>query len=267
MLIILPYQTLVNIIFILSVVGAIVLVLRRLPEATSSQSHDASGNKNLGQSKNISGAIAANKVELLNKGLPLQSLSKLKLILAKQWHWFSQFLLEAKGLKHSPKINYGVKKIASQDQLKADDKPAVVIQDEQYYIDLIKRNPKDKTYYDLLGNFYFENKKFTDAANVYEYLTEHSPTKSEFWAKLGFANLYLQKFPPAIQAYKKSLELDPSFPGRYYNLALAYRGQEEWQLAFEAIKQAVELEANNQKYNDLMFELKTKVSSLAVDKI
>lgn len=241
-----PYNTLVNIIFVISAVGAIILVLRRLPEATG----------HVQQEKKQAELEEVPKQELREKGLPVQSFPKVKIWSQTLWHKVWQFLLEAKGLKQAPKISYGVKKILNANQTKELKTP--IIKDEKYYIDLIKRNPKDLSYYDLLGDYYFDNNFYKDAANVYEYLTEQIPTKPEYWAKLGLAHLYMESFAKAEAGYQKALELDPTNPSRFYNLSLAYRGQSNYRAAVETLEKALDLEPANQKYSDLLFEMRTK---------
>ena len=168
-------------------------------------------------------------------------------------------MLEAKGLKHAPKINYNFKKI-----LKQDDQPEMqppIARGEGYYIELIKRHPKELVYYDQLGQFYVEARKYSDAANVYEYLTKHQPTSSAYFAKLGLSRLYAQQYELSIAAYEKAIQLDPSHPNRFYNLALSFQGLKQWRMAVEVLRKALELDPRNQKYRDLLFELESKVKT------
>lgn len=237
--------------------GVILLVLRRLPEATGEVKEEQ---------KVRAAETAAPRLALLSKGLPAQAFSKSRSFLQLALHKVWQFLLEAKGLKHSPKISHNFKKI-TQEAPAADVKPSV-IKNEKYYIELIKRNPKDNSYYDLLGQFYFESQKFDDAANVYEYLVNHVPQEAGFWAKLGFAHLQRKWFRKASEGYLKAIELDPSNPSRFYNLALSYQGMGEWKQAGSALRSALELEPQNQKYSDLLFVVDTKAkTSVPVENI
>lgn len=196
---------------------------------------------------------------LQEKGLPAKTVSAtmqtLKVLLAKLWH----FILDAKGLKHSAKISYRMKKIQQTHTEPEVKRP--VARSEQYYIDLIKRHPKDLEIYDQLGNFYIEARKYFDASNVYEYLVSHNPSNGSFYAKLGLSRLYLQDHQGATEAYRKAVDIDPSNPGRFYNLALAYQGMKAYKDSIVALKKAVELEPKNQKYNDLLFELESKVKT------
>ena len=91
------YQLLPNLILVLCIVGLLLLVLRRLPEASSLDQQEAD-------------AHAEPQVRLLAKGLPARAASRSRAIIqvaAKRvWH----FMLEAKGLRQGPAINYRMKK-------------------------------------------------------------------------------------------------------------------------------------------------------------
>ncbi|HEX3095886.1 MAG TPA: tetratricopeptide repeat protein, partial [Patescibacteria group bacterium] len=229
-----PYNLVANLILILSILGVIIMVVRRLPQAVGEHHQDK-----LDDDSGVSGEILA------EKGLPTKAASRIKtwsqIAGHKAWH----FVLEAKGLKHAPKISYNFKKILKKDQEPEVKKP--IARGEDYYIKLIKRNPKELVYYDQLGQFYLEARKYTDAANVFDYLTEHNATNSSYFAKLGLAHLHDQEFEKSELAYAKAVKLDPSHPNRYYNIALALQGQKKWKQAVRALDSALELDSGNQK--------------------
>lgn len=248
-----PYNLISNLTLLLSILGIIVLVLRKLPAAVKEQE---TLNSDLNEPSQV----------LAEKGLPAQNVSKVRAWFKVTLHKVWQFMLEAKGLKQAPKITYNFKRI-----LRTADKPETkppIARGEKFYIDLIKRHPKDLTYYDQLGQFYVEARKHSDAANVYEYLVKHDPANSSFFAKLGLSRLHLQQFDLAQEAYEKSLTLDPSNPSRFYNLALAFQGQKQWKQAAGSLRKALELDSGNQKYRDLLFEMESKSkSSIPLDNI
>lgn len=238
-----------NITFIASIVGVILMVLRRLPEATISDRREQKT-----ASTQATSTHAASSA-LFAKGLPIKAYSKTKVIAKQVSHKIGQFLLEAKGLKQAPKISYNFQKVFS--KLKADTN-APLVKDEKYYINLIKRNPKDDSYYDLLGQYYLEEKKMEDALNVYEYLVSHAPTETTYWVRLGLAALFLQDFTKAESAYQKAVNLDPTNPSRFYNLALAQQGLKKFDLAVASMQKALDLDSKNQKYIDFHFEMESK---------
>ncbi|HMR55485.1 MAG TPA: tetratricopeptide repeat protein [Candidatus Doudnabacteria bacterium] len=239
-----------NITFVLSILGVILMVLRHLPQATRDQKQIKA------RKESASPTMATEALEA--KGLPAQAYSRtlgvFKLIKHKIW----QFVLEAKGLKQSPKISYQFQRIFN--SVEGDGQQAL-IKNEKYYIDLIKRNPKDNTYYDMLGQYYLEHKKMNDAVSVYDYLVNHVPTEAIFWVRLGLASLYLQEYGRAEEAYTKAVKLDPTSPSRFYNLALAQQGLKKYSEAVISLTKALELEPKNSKYQDLRFEMESKAKS------
>lgn len=244
-----------NIAFVLSALGIVLMVLRKLPEATSKVSIEKQRKDSDQTADTILGA----------KGLPAKAYSKSKNILQVLSHKLWQFLLEAKGLKQDPKVNYNFQKIQKTNR---PDVQTPIVKNEKYYINLIKRNPRDNSYYDMLGQFYLEEKKLTDAMNVYDYLVNHAPTNHLYWVRYGLSALHLHNYAKAEEAYRKAINLDPSNPSRFYNLALALQGQKKYKEATEALKQALVLEPNNRKYSDLRFELESKAkSAIPIEKI
>ncbi len=244
-----PYNTIMNITFIVSIVGVILMVLRRLPEATVLDKQAKINRQTTIESRANAGSL------LFAKGLPVKAYSKTKVLFKLIGHKIWQFLLEAKGLKQAPKISYNFQKVFS--KIKSD-ATTPLVKDEKYYINLIKRNPKDDSYYDLLGQFYLEEKKMEDAQSVYEYLVSHAPTQTPYWVRLGLSSLFLKNFKKAEQAYQKAVNLDPTNPSRFYNLALAQQGLRKYTLAAASLQKALELEPKNQKYIDFHFEMESK---------
>ena len=91
------YQIIPNIIFIVSLLGIILIILKQLPEASKSL-------------ENFTPELEANE-KLQEKGLPAQAVSKVKvkmtLFTKKVWN----FVLEAKDLKPHALAGYKMKKI------------------------------------------------------------------------------------------------------------------------------------------------------------
>lgn len=234
------YQLLPNLILLLSILGVFVLVLRRLPEATNLDQQDAA-------------ARAAPGLRLMAKGLPAQAASRSRAVMAvairRVWH----FMLEAKGMRQGPAVNYRIKKMWQR-------KTFAPTRNEAFYLDQIKNFPKDLEQYNRLGQYYLDQKNFEEARNVYDYLTKHAPANSDYLAKLGYVLLRLQQYEAAVASYTKALGLDPSHPNRYYNLALAHSASRDWAQALGAMKKAVALEPNNQKYQQMLAETRNKIS-------
>ncbi len=283
------FQILPNLIFLFAVLGIIILILRRVPEATGSGPIP-------GLHTDPEEERAAD--DLRRKGVPAAAWSKTQKLVVAVGKRIWRFILEAKGLSQNPKVSYKINKLLKNSE-QAEDKTegqtvsettshsetqsAVAVgqtdssvvtpsttenssaaktnepanasgPDENYYIDLIKRFPKDWQNYNNLGQFYLDNKNHQDAQGVYEFLTKQDSQNSEFWAKLGYTKFCLGQFGAAVSNYVKSVELDQSHPNRYYNLGLAHLELNHKAEAKLALQKAIQLEPDNVKYKEALSE-------------
>jgi tetratricopeptide (TPR) repeat protein len=231
----LPYQILPNLIFILAILGILIMILRRLPEAAAEAEAGDSGNE------------AATK--LTGKGLPAVAISQVKslfnLWIKKIWN----FMLEAKDVKHQALAGYRIRKIfggpqAARQQTSA----APQARSEQDFLEAIKNDPKNLGNYDSLGKFYLENSQIEDARDIYHYLTQHDAANADYYARLAYCYYQLKDFEKTAEYYGKSVALDSSQPNRYYNLGLVLEAQGKNGEARQALRQAITLEPNNPRY-------------------
>ncbi len=209
------------------------MVLKHLPEATV-----LSQNEQPQQPADI---------KLLNKGLPAQAISKIRVktifLTKKIWN----FMLEAKDLKPQAATGYRIKKIFG-NRLPGFKKPIVApittheIRNEKYFLDMIKLQPKNLANYDALAKFYVDNDNITDAQDIYLYLTAHEPANAEYQAKLAYCYYHSKKYGLAAEHYKKSIKLDSTQPNRYYNLGLSLEAVENFDEAVKNLEHAVLLE-------------------------
>jgi tetratricopeptide (TPR) repeat protein len=243
------YHVLPNIVLILAILGFIAMILRRLPEAVSAREHEQTHE------------TAHEK--LSKKGLPVLAVSKAKSIgrfwSQKIWH----FVLEAKDLKPTAATGYKIRKMFShhpeaKQAVGLAQNEAQVVEptraneperpSENEILESIKREPRNHKLYDDLGKLYLEEKKFSDAKDVYLYLVNHESGHSDHHAKLAFSCYQLREFGTAVEHYKKSIALDSTHPNRYYNLALCLSTSGRHEEAIQYFQKAVELEPQNQKY-------------------
>ncbi len=247
------YQIIPNIIFILAIGGIILLILRRLPEAAESEG------------KPLEKPLMEER--LIKKGLPIVAISKItvytKLVIRKVW----QFILEAKDLKPAAATGYKIRKILGKTLTFAQRaKPPLFfdmadIQDEKFYLDQIKHEPKNLNHYNALGKFYIEQKKNADAKDIYLYLTNHDAGHSEYHAKLAFCLYQLKELQPAVESYRKSIALDSTHPNRYYNLGLCFSAQKNFLEAKLAFEKALEMEPANEKYKKALEKTNLEIQS------
>jgi tetratricopeptide (TPR) repeat protein len=238
----LSYQIIPSILFILALLGIILIILRRLPEATGKE----------GESQTAKELPVEER--LISKGVPAVAISKIKVKVQfwskKTWH----FILEAKDLKPTAVAGYKIKRIFDR-TLKFAQKPKISLssvltdtRDEKYYLEQIKREPKDLAHYDALGQFYTEQKNFLDAKDIYLYLTNHDSGHSDYHARLAFCLYQLKEYQQAVEYFRKSVALDSTHPTRYYNLGLCLSALGRKIEAAEAFKKALDMEPQNEKY-------------------
>jgi tetratricopeptide (TPR) repeat protein len=235
----LSYQILPNTIFLLAILGILILILRRLPEAKAES-----------EKQDLEIPV---ETKLANKGLPALAISKIKVqvrfVVKKIW----QFILEAKDLRPHALASYKIKKIF-EGRLPLSKKAVFQTahvpepENEQYLLEKIKHEPKNLANYDALGKFYLDRNNFTEAKDIYLYLTNHEPSSGDYQAKLAYCFFQLDDFEKAAQHYQNSLALDPAHPNRYYNLGLSLASLGRFADAVKHYEQAIALEPKSVKY-------------------
>lgn len=240
------YQLVPNILLLLSIVGIILLILRRLPEAASVTESER---------KNPRLRIVFNRSDLINIFSTIKSF--LAFWLKRLWH----FVLEAKGMRHQSVTGYRIKQIFK----KVPKRPTVdgvsarqevqTIRDENYHLLMIKNNPHNLDNYKALGEYYLDLQNYSEAGNVYEYLVNHDSTNSGYYAKFGYCRLRQKNYEEAKTLYEKSIALDPTHPNRFYNLAICYESLGDFDKAFLAAEKAVALEPLDKKYRSMFEDL------------
>ena len=250
------YHLLPNLILILAVFGILVIIVRRLPEVMQGK-----------------GKSDGPHEELQEMGLPASRSSR---IIAKLKFWFArvwQFILEAKGLRPTGEVGYRIRKILKPSRgikftprnVDSGMRSAFDMRrDEAFYLRLIKEYPKDLVNYSALGQFYLDNKNYTDAQNVYEYLVHHDPSNGNYYAKLAFCKLQLRLFGDAIIYYEKSITLDATHPNRFYNLSLAYKALGKKRKSRENLMKALQLEPESEKYKKSLEDMDQKSDTIVV---
>lgn len=244
------YQLLPNLIFFFCILGIIVLILRRLPEAQNLDTHELKKD--------------APEHKLRFKGIPTQSFSRLKAFFKFWLHKIWSSALEAKDLRPQQPSVYRIKKLFNfkiqspkvsaeivRPQAPADFDGSVK-DEELELLDQIKLEPKNYQLYDDLGRMYIKKHQYQDAKDLYLYLVGHQAGNSHFHARLAGAAFHLKDYALSARHFERSLALDKMHPNRYYNLGLALECQEKWRAAAEAFKKAVQMDPENKKYSDAL---------------
>jgi tetratricopeptide (TPR) repeat protein len=97
-----------------------------------------------------------------------------------------------------------------------------------------------------LSGAYILSKKFREAANVLEPLSESVSDNEMVWINLGAAYLgnpvlaTEENQQQAIKAFKRALDINPIAPSVAYNIALIYKDRRDTELAKHWFRQALE---------------------------
>lgn len=220
------------------------MLLRRLPEANR-----------LGEEEKES----APHEKLTKKGLPAESFSKIRHHLVFWVKKIWRFVLEAKEITPSGSAVLKVKRLfaarnrppeiphLAEEPREIPETPA----SEDDLLEAIKKEPKNLKLYDDLGKFYMHRGNFSDARDIYLYLTSHASGMAEYWSNLGFVSFKTQNYSGAAEAYKKSVALDSNQPNRYYNLAQSHKALGQKEEARAALNKALEIDPQNFKFLEL----------------
>jgi tetratricopeptide (TPR) repeat protein len=107
--------------------------------------------------------------------------------------------------------------------------------------DLLKQDPDNPALLATLGDVYFENNRFAEAAAQYEKALELNPDDVDTYNDLGLAYHYTVRPVLAVETLRKGTEVDPSYQRIWLSLGfvLASRGQVEE--AEKALEKAISL--------------------------
>lgn len=128
-------------------------------------------------------------------------------------------------------------------------------QTEKSLVERIQKNPSDRSAYEDLGKLYLERKKFTDAEEVYEYLTRNYDAEDGYFSRLGTVYFNLKKFDQAATAYSRAIELRGDLPNRHVNLSLCFEALGDYAKAVEAVRKAIRISSDNAAYLSLLADL------------
>ena len=112
---------------------------------------------------------------------------------------------------------------------------------EQHLISALKKDPKNEEAYALLGRLYLAQNKTKEAVETYKFLLKHYPDKAEYSASLGQAYYNQQKYDHAITALERAVELEPSDPRNYLSLGMSLEDKNHLEEAILNYRRAVEL--------------------------
>lgn len=233
------------IIFILSLFGVILILLSKLPAAFETQSR-------------------SRMTTTAHENFWAYLVRKFKIFTHKVWH----FILEAKDLRPPVKLNIPMERVKKvfririrQDESEPESLPEATASIEEaqtpetLYLDAIKKDPQDKEAYENLGRLYLQEKKYPEAAEIFEYLINFDPGRDTYFSNLALSYYLLQEYPKAAVTYEKALSLNNKIPPRWINLGLSFMAMGEYGKAIKAVSNALGLDKRNLNYMMLLADL------------
>jgi|SRR5579872_597095 len=255
------FELSLNLILALSILGILILFLRRLPEVLATEQKRQAG---------ISELIEADKIEKPGFREILRRFGAAGV--KKVW----QFMLEAKDLKqgqvlatnfvqvHKPAekvFNIGVLSTLKKAQRLLEENE--FDQSERAFIEVIKKNPHEYAAYEGLVKIYSQQKNFNEVQQVLEYLVRHNPQNDSYLTQLGATLIRRRRFKEAIEAYRRALEINDLVPVRYVNTALCYDALGKFPEARDNFQKALDLDPANVQYLMLLVDLVLKHGDVA----
>ena len=242
------FSFLPQLLIVLSLVGIIVIVLRKVP--------------------GVNEFVRQTPVTKLPaegaKALLAQLWARLRWLLQKLWH----FVLEVKELSKTrafSRIPTGFSKIhfpkAGLHLFKRPDTVAFYLQQaqkslsredyeeaERQFIKVIEKDSRNEEAFAGLGKLYLAQKKFEEAIETYKFLLKYYPDNDGYHANLGQAYHGQKLYDPAVEAYERAIELSPENAKRYVNLGLTLEAKKHLEEAILNYRKAVSLEKTNPQF-------------------
>ena len=265
---IIMFELIPQIVLIVSIVTIIVIVLRRLPQVTvrsEMEEHLFSGQTNF-QAKLFSTWRGFLKWMVKISRLILDYVKEAK-DHTTQAHYLKRIsnTLRVEGLKKQ--LRGRTKEAAvhldrAADHLDNNDLRSA----EKSLLAIIEQDPKSKAAYENLGKLYLEQKKYSEAREVYEHLVKTHPMEDSYYSKLGLVNFNLSNFEIAVENYKKAIELQPLAAHRLINLGLCYESMGQVEKAIEVVERALAVSPGNPKYMILLADFLTQTENIELAK-
>ena len=254
------FELIPNLILIITVVGILVLFLRRLPEVI-----DEKGQAKMSVHELIN--LQARPSDLLQKVVRAVKDTALAAI-QKIWN----FMLEAKDLRQGQilaskfarmvtpgqkHINIGVRNSLKKAERLVAEKNFE--EAEQTYFTIVKKYPHEYAAYEGLVKIYIRQHNYDNLIEVLRYLIQHVPDNDSYLAQMGNVLMSTRHYDEAIQMYGRSLVVNDLVPARFVNIGLCYQALGQYQKALENFQRAVDLEPSNISYLMVMVDLLEKL--------
>ena len=120
----------------------------------------------------------------------------------------------------------------------------------QSYQDLLKADPKNAIYMNMIGIAYLDLSNYDQAKKYFARAAKADKKYSSAVNNLGMVYYHQKNFGGAIRQYQKAVAIDPNQAGTHSNLGFAYYNSNKYPEAAAEFQKALELDPNIFERND-----------------
>jgi tetratricopeptide (TPR) repeat protein len=120
----------------------------------------------------------------------------------------------------------------------------------QTYQDLLKADPKDSSYMNMIGIAYLDLGKYDFAKKYFLRASKADKKNSNAVNNLGMVYYHQRDFRRAIREYQRAIGIDPGQAGAHANLGFAYYNSNKFPEAAIEFQKALEIEPSIFERND-----------------
>jgi tetratricopeptide (TPR) repeat protein len=120
----------------------------------------------------------------------------------------------------------------------------------QTYLDLLKDDPKNAVYMNMIGIAYLDLSNFTLAKKYFLRASKADKKYSSAINNLGMVYYHQKDFRRAIREYQRAATIDPNQAGTHANLGFAYYNSNKFPEAAEEFQKAIEIDPRIFERND-----------------
>jgi tetratricopeptide (TPR) repeat protein len=106
----------------------------------------------------------------------------------------------------------------------------------------IQIRPNFEYAYLSLGNCYLELKQWSKCVETYSKYVEIAPDNADAWYLIGASYIQLKKYESSLEPLLKAVEIRPDFGNAYYNLAITYLGLQDNRRARETYRKLLTID-------------------------
>ena len=117
------------------------------------------------------------------------------------------------------------------------------------HVDTFSHTLLDDTLLKILGEYFFKNGNYTDAAYIFDILTAHNFTNNELYEKNGFCYQSLGEYEEALELYLKADLIKPNNVWTLRHIAICYRNLKQTEKAIEYFLRAGQIDPDNISIN------------------